>query len=287
MKIKTRRQLSKTWNGFLVFLGFWLSPLSPWNDIFTNIPIAYVFGFLFSLISEKLFFPTMVLGYWLSNASGFVLMHYGYTGLKDKEYSFRKNWKKFAFFTSLYTVLMAVLIWFHVLPSAQDLFSTVKKEADNVKSFVTQKKDFDPKNATYVIEGKEFTLTNGISETQAAPGSASKIITRYFGNEATGDLNFDGLPDKAYLLVQSGGGSGLFYYAVVALKTADGYKLTNTFFIGDRIAPQPTEINTSAHELYINYAERRAGETMTAQPSSGAVKILKVTSEGILNGLMQ
>ena len=123
MKIKTRKRLNTTWNGFLVFLGFWLSPLSPWNDIFTNIPIAYIFGFIFSLISEKLFFPTMILGYWLSNASGFILMHYGYTGLKDSEYSFKKNWKKYAFFTTLYTILMGILIWFHVLPSAQDLIS--------------------------------------------------------------------------------------------------------------------------------------------------------------------
>ena len=146
---------------------------------------------------------------------------------------------------------------------------------------------FDAKNATYIVEGKSVTLVNGVAEVEAAPGSTSKIITRYFGNEATGDLNSDGLPDMAFLITQEGGGSGLFYYAVVALKREQGYTVTNVFFVGDRIAPQTTEINESAQELYVNYAERKPDEPMTAQPSVGVTLLLKVTSEGVLNGLMQ
>ena len=145
----------------------------------------------------------------------------------------------------------------------------------------------DPKNATYVIASSSVTLTNGVSVTEAAPGSASKITTRYFGNDATGDLNGDGLPDTAFLITQDTGGSGLFYYAVVAMKTTTGYKMTNAFLIGDRIAPQSTEINSSAMELRVNYAERKPGEPMTAQPSQGATLFLKVTPDGVLNGLMQ
>ncbi|MBI5732663.1 hypothetical protein HY967_01745 [Candidatus Jorgensenbacteria bacterium] len=146
---------------------------------------------------------------------------------------------------------------------------------------------FDPKNTAYEIEGRIFTLINGVSEVEAVPGSASKITTRYFGNEATGDLNGDGMTDTAFLITQDGGGSGTFYYAVAVLKTQNGYKTTNAFFIGDRIAPQSTEINVSAMELHVNYAERKPGEPMTVQPSLGAVKLLKVTPEGKLTGLMQ
>ena len=146
---------------------------------------------------------------------------------------------------------------------------------------------FDPKNATYEIGGEAVTLVNGVSEKEAAPGSASKITTRYFGNEARGDLNGDGREDISYLITQDGGGSGLFYYAVVALGTESGYKLTNAFLIGDRIAPQANRINSSARELYINYAERKPGEPMTAQPSQGATLYLKVTPEGVLEGLMR
>lgn len=112
-------------------------------------------------------------------------------------------------------------------------------------------------------------------------------ITTYFGNEASGDLDGDGKADIAYLITQEGGGSGLFYYAVVALKTDTGYKLTNLFFIGDRIAPQSTYISESVRELHINYAERKNDEPMTVAPSVGAVKLLKVTPDGVLEGLMK
>lgn len=146
---------------------------------------------------------------------------------------------------------------------------------------------FNPRNSTYEIEGKEITLVNGEAQIETVAGSASKTIVRYFGNEAEGDLNGDGLKDKAFLITQDGGGSGLFYYAVVALKNSSGYKITNSFFIGDRIAPQSTYIPENSMELQVNYAERRPEEPMTAQPSIGAVKLLKVNSDGVLEGLMK
>jgi len=147
--------------------------------------------------------------------------------------------------------------------------------------------EFNLKNASFTIDGQMVTLINGVSEIEAAPGSASKITTRYFGNEAKGDLTGDGLEDIAFLVTQDGGGSGLFYYAVVAIKTADGYKTTSAFLIGDRIAPQTTEIRADSRELYVNFAERNPGEPMTTQPSLGVTLFLKVTSDGILEGLMQ
>lgn len=153
------------------------------------------------------------------------------------------------------------------------------------KQPVVTSSEFNPKNATYEIDGVPYTLINGESKVEAAPGSVSMITTRYFGNDVTGDLNFDNKNDIAFLITQDGGGTGLFYYAVVALKTDEGYKMTNAFLIGDRIAPQNNEIHES--ELHINYAEKKAGEPMTAQPSVGAVTLLKVTPSGTLEGLMK
>jgi len=147
--------------------------------------------------------------------------------------------------------------------------------------------DFDPKNATYNIDGTNVTLVNGEAETEVAPGSASKITTWYFGNETYGDLNMDGKEDIAFLIAQNSGGTGIFYYVVVALKTKDDYKMTNAFFVGDRIAPQTTEINESAGELRVNFAERKPGEPMTADPSVGVTLYLKVTPDGVLEGLME
>ncbi|MGB9742846.1 MAG: hypothetical protein ACPL0F_06835 [bacterium] len=59
----------------LLVLGYLLSPLSWWNDLFVNLPLAYIFGCGLSLLSEKLFAPGMILGYWLSNLLGLLLMH--------------------------------------------------------------------------------------------------------------------------------------------------------------------------------------------------------------------
>lgn len=145
---------------------------------------------------------------------------------------------------------------------------------------------FDGKNATFTIDGKSVTLAKSVSEVPQA-GSASKVTTRYFGNEATGDLTGDGLPDTAFLVTQDTGGSGLFYYAVVAIQTAGGYKTTNAVLIGDRVAPQSTYIPANSQELQVNYAERKPGEPMTAQPSVGATLLLKVTPAGVLEGLMK
>lgn len=146
---------------------------------------------------------------------------------------------------------------------------------------------FDGRNATFTIDGQAVTLVNGVSEVPVAPSSASKIVTRYFGNEAKGDLNRDEKKDTAFLITQDGGGSGLFYYAVVAYTTPEGYKTTNAFFVGDRIAPQTMYIPIGSQELQVNYAERKSGEPMTAQPSQGVTLLLKVTKDGVLEGLMK
>ncbi len=134
-------------------------------------------------------------------------------------------------------------------------------------------------NLAYTIEGNSVLLQKGKAETESAPGSASKTVTLYFGNEAIGDLNGDGLPDAAFLLTQTGGGSGTFYYVVAAIHTEEGFVGTNGVFLGDRIAPQTTEIKNG--EIVVNFAERRSGEPMTATPSVGVSKTLLI-SEGKL-----
>lgn len=143
----------------------------------------------------------------------------------------------------------------------------------------TQSFSLDPKNCTYIIEGKNIALTDGYSEEEITSNSASKIITRYFGNEASSDFNGDGISDIALLLTQDLGGSGTFYYAAVALGGDNKCNGTNAVLLGDRIAPQTTEFKNG--EIIVNYAERRAGEPMTVSPSVGVSKYLRI-SEGQL-----
>jgi hypothetical protein len=137
----------------------------------------------------------------------------------------------------------------------------------------------DYKNATYSIEGEPVTLVNGYAETEVISGSASKTITQYFGNEATGDLNGDGLPDIAFLLSQNGAGSGTFFYVVAALNTGDGYRGTNAILLGDRIAPQSTELQDGVIE--VDYAVRKPEDSMAVEPSIGTIKFLKLQGSSL------
>lgn len=89
-------------------VGFILSPLSWWNDPFVNIPLAYLFALPFDLISRRLFVPALVVGYWLTNIAGLVLMHAGVRKLADGNVSPMK-WGT-AILTSLaYTGLLTAL----------------------------------------------------------------------------------------------------------------------------------------------------------------------------------
>jgi hypothetical protein len=142
------------------------------------------------------------------------------------------------------------------------------------------------KDATYTVDGQSITLKSGISEITGATSSA-KIITRYFGNEATGDLNGDNEDDVAFILTQENGGSGTFYYLAVALDNGSGYKGLNTALLGDRIAPQTIEINKG--EIIVNYADRKEGEPMSASPSVGVSKNFQVVMDQVkeINNIVQ
>ena len=136
----------------------------------------------------------------------------------------------------------------------------------------------DPRNATYIINGQPFTLVSGVAEQPAAPGSAEKFVTQYFGNTVEVDLNSDGKLDSGFLLTQTTGGSGVFFYAAAATQNPDGsYQGTNAIFLGDRIAPQSTNVDpNNPAQFIVNYADHAPGEPMSAQPTQGVSKSFKL-----------
>lgn len=147
----------------------------------------------------------------------------------------------------------------------------------------------DYQNATYSLEGKPVQLEDGLAEAEAAPGSASKIVTRYFGNEYRTDLNDDGREDVVFLLTQETGGSGIFYYAVAALNTENGYVGSDGYFLGDRIAPQNIGISPNPRHknvIVVNYADRAAEKPMSAKPSIGKSAYLKLDAESMTWGIV-
>jgi heat shock protein HslJ len=126
----------------------------------------------------------------------------------------------------------------------------------------------DHLDAEYVIDGRRVHLVDGVAEIEAAPGSATRIVTRYFGNEVRKDLDGDGREDIAFLITQETGGTGTFYYVVAALATEGSYRGSQGLLLGDRVAPQTTE-SGSGRIVIVNYADRAPGEPFTTEPSIG------------------
>lgn len=144
----------------------------------------------------------------------------------------------------------------------------------------------DYKNAEYVIAGERVKLVDGYAETQIENSSA-KTITRYFGNEVMTDLNSDGREDVVFLITQETGGSGVFYYAVAALKTEGGYVGSQALFLGDRIAPQTTELSQNPQHknvIVVNYADRAQGEGFAVAPRVGKSIYLKLDTASMQFG---
>ncbi len=132
----------------------------------------------------------------------------------------------------------------------------------------------DPANTTYLIEGEQVTLVGGVAEIAVAD-SSSTVRTAIFDQPVIGDLDNDGDKDMALVLQRQTGGSGLFYYLVVALQNQDATAQgTNALFLGDRIAPQGMSIQFGT--ITFNYADRKPGEPMTAQPSVGISLYAKI-----------
>jgi hypothetical protein len=123
----------------------------------------------------------------------------------------------------------------------------------------------NPLNLTYDIERVIVPLVDGRAEQEAAPGSASKLVTQVFGQAVYGDISGDGAKDAAMIVTQNMGGSGVFYYLVAAIATeAGGENAGNAIFLGDRIAPQNISIENGM--ITVNYADRSLEESFTVEP---------------------
>jgi hypothetical protein len=101
----------------LLGVGYLLSPLSWWNDLVVNWPLAYLFANLVGLVSHRLFGPSLVAGYWLTNILGLVMMQQGTVRLAtagERPMSRRQLWVSIAV-ASGYTLAAVVLLRLGVL----------------------------------------------------------------------------------------------------------------------------------------------------------------------------
>ncbi len=134
----------------------------------------------------------------------------------------------------------------------------------------------DYKNMEFVIEGERVKI--------------GEEGVKYFGNELRTDLNNDGREDVVFIITQEPGGSGTFFYAVAALNMESGYIGSDGYLLGDRIAPQTTELSQNPRHknvIVVNYADRAPGEPMTTAPSVGKSVYLKLDLERMQWGIVE
>ena len=175
---------------------------------------------------------------------------------------------------------------YQVLVTQADKGRIVAAELSAQKKNIPPRQTFSPDylNATYTIEGQQVSLVNGKAEQKIASSSMTKIVTAMWGNTIYTDINHDGAQDAVFILTQNTGGSGTFYYVVVALSDIKNNNTigTNGILLGDRIAPQ--SINIENGMIVVNYADRKKSEPMTVQPSVGISRYFTVVS-GVLREL--
>jgi hypothetical protein len=98
--------------GALVTIGYVLSPLSWWNDAFVNIPLALAFAWLVSFFYQPAFTASVILGYWLTNVLGLVLLHRGTRKILSEKplVDWRRELLKDVIISLIYTGVIIALI---------------------------------------------------------------------------------------------------------------------------------------------------------------------------------
>jgi hypothetical protein len=112
----------KVRGGILAVIGYLLSPLSWWNDLFINLPLALVFAWLVSWFYKPAFEGCVIAGYWLTNIMGLILMHKGAQQvLSDRKQGYsRRDLLKDIGVSALYTALIVLLLKMKIIAPLTD-----------------------------------------------------------------------------------------------------------------------------------------------------------------------
>ncbi len=112
--------------GLLALIGFLLSPLSWWNDLVVNVPLAVGAAWLVAWVHPPAFQAAAVVAYWLTNVLGLVLLHKGArqaAGAEKPAMSRRRELLLDLAVSAAYTLLIVLLIQLKVLQPVGDYFA--------------------------------------------------------------------------------------------------------------------------------------------------------------------
>jgi hypothetical protein len=114
-----RKRLAR--GGLLAFIGYILSPLSWWNDLFVNIPIAYVAASLLSLLYPKGFAAFFAASYLATNILGFLMMHWGAEDMAGRRIGGERRILYYVVVSTIYTLLVLALAETGIIKPLQSL----------------------------------------------------------------------------------------------------------------------------------------------------------------------
>lgn len=123
----------------------------------------------------------------------------------------------------------------------------------------------DPSNATFVFDDGPITLSKGINEKAIIPGGELMQETTLTDIVGYGDINGDKKDDAVAVLVQTGGGSGVFIYLGAYVSNPLDYKGSNAVFVGDRIEPKSISILNGT--ITLKYLDRKPNEPYAVEPT--------------------
>lgn len=171
-------------------------------------------------------------------------------------------------------VLVIIVLWYlyqNTTSTPVPVFDYTNTDSSNNSEVI------DPKNATFRFEDGDVALKNGKAVQDVAPGSAMKLETILTDTQAMGDINGDSKDDSVIVLVQSGAGTGVFFYLGAYVSGPLAYKGSNVAFVGDRISPQSISIQNGV--ITLNYLDRNADEPFDAEPTVSKSKTYSYSNE--------
>lgn len=93
----------------IFFIGWVLSPFTPWNDIFVNIPVAYFLGNIAVKFFPINFFTAVIVTYWLTNLLGIGIMIASGRNILNSGVSGSKEFFKILLAITIYSGLLVLL----------------------------------------------------------------------------------------------------------------------------------------------------------------------------------
>lgn len=113
---------------------------------------------------------------------------------------------------------------------------------------------FEQKNTAVFVLQEETNIASSVIATD-------KSLKKYFGMEAFGDLDLDGIDDVAFIIPREDDKEGQIYYMTASIRENNGYSGTNLIFLGYNLKPE--KINIKNNIIILDYIEESQEATTT------------------------